>query len=708
LTLGVRNPRRVMVGTDRSKTAEQAVRWAASFADRFDAELYVVQVIVPEHPADTQPGAQERSKATAKAEELVRHAQTIAGDRGRGRIIVDEDPASAIIRAAEENEIDVLVVGNAGMSGRKEFLLGNVPNRISHNARCTVIIVNTLSLDGDHAPPQAWPLGSGNRDEARQPRRISRGSQIAAVFAKHGLRELFGQPDEEGSIGSRRQAKRLRAALEELGPTFAKIGQLLSTRPDLLPPEFIEELAELQDHVTTLTEEQVVRVMEQDLGVPWEDVFETIDPEPLAAGTIAQVHRASLATGEKVVVKVQRPEAKDLIEQDLALLKVFAEKVGTRSGVREWIDAPAVFDHLSSSLRRELDFRLEAQSIVRMREVVADFARLAIPRCYTDFSTSRVLVMQDVEGVPTRQIPVGPVRKETARQFLESFCKQILIDGLFHADPHPGNLMWQTEEERLYLLDLGSVGEVSSTMRELMIPLLAAFWQKDSDFLTDILLMLSGAVDRADVDVGAFREEIRFLMAKYRDVPVKDLQLGSVLQEMIEISFRHRVPLPASLTLTAKSIAQMQLVATQLDPEIDPFDVAGRFLMRSLLRRVIGKSDAKSLFYQSQKIKVRAMRVLEAFEQLIGARPGDKLSVNFRAASLEDTVRRAGRRFALALMAGFALLATALTAISDRVMGWVPTAFGLMGAIFVVALIVDLLRNEPLDQGTRTRIRGTS
>jgi ubiquinone biosynthesis protein len=260
----------------------------------------------------------------------------------------------------------------------------------------------------------------------------------------------------------------------------------------------------------------------------------------------------------------------------------------------------------------------------------------------------------------------------------------------------------------LYLLDLGSVGEVSSAMRELMIPLLAAFWQKDSDFLTDILLMLSGAVDRADVDVEAFREEIRFLMAKYRDVPVKDLQLGSVLQEMIEISFRHRVPLPASLTLTAKSIAQMQLVATQLDPEIDPFDVAGRFLMRSLLRRVIGKSDAKSLFYQSQKIKVRAMRVLEAFEQLIGARPGDKLSVNFRAASLEDTVRRAGRRFALALTAGFALLATALTAISDRVMGWVPTAFGLMGAIFVVALIVDLLRNEPLDQGTRTRIRGTS
>lgn len=706
--LGARNPRRVMVGTDRSETAEQAVRWAASFADRFGAELHVIQVVVPEHPADTERGAAERKKAAATTDDLIRHARTIAGDRGRGRIVVDEDPAMAIVRAAEEEDIDVLVVGNAGMAGRKEFLLGNVPNRISHNARCTVIIVNTLALNGNGASPRAAAAQPGPQDEFPQPRRFARSSKIAAVFAKHGLRELFGQPDEEGSIGRRRQAKRLRAALEELGPTFAKIGQLLSTRPDLLPPEFIEELAQLQDRVTTLTEEQVVRVMEQDLGVPWEDVFETIDPEPLAAGSIAQVHRASLATGEKVVVKIQRPDAKDIIEQDLALLKLFAEKVGARRGVRQWIDAPAVFEHLSFSLRRELDFRLEAQSIERMRAGLASFPRLAVPRSYAEFSTARLLVMQDVGGLPAAQIPVGKVRKETARQFLESFCQQILIDGFFHADPHPGNLMWQPAEERLYFLDLGSVGEVNADMRELMIPLLTAFWQKDSDFLTDVLLMLSGAMDRTDLDIEAFRQEIRSLMAKYSDVSVKNLQLGPVLQEMIEISFRHGVRLPASLTLAAKSIAQMQLVAAQLDPEIDPFDVAGRFLMGSLLRRLVGKSDAKSLFYQSQKIKVRALRVLEAFEQLVGARPGDKLSVNFRAASLEETVRRSGRRFALALTAGFAVLASALTAISERVGIWVPAAFGLVAAVFAAALVVDLLRNEGLERVIRTRTGRTS
>ena len=169
--------------------------------------------------------------------------------------MVHDDPAMAIVEATEDHEIDVLVVGNAGMAGRKEFLLGNVPNRISHNARCTVIIVNTAAPDGSTTVQKATVRsGTAIRGSAAdlhetEPHLMARGSQIAAVFAKHGLKELFGRPDEDGAVGRQRQAKRLRAALEELGPTFAKLGQVLSTRPDLLPPEFIEELATLQDHV---------------------------------------------------------------------------------------------------------------------------------------------------------------------------------------------------------------------------------------------------------------------------------------------------------------------------------------------------------------------------------------------------------------------------------------------------------------------------
>jgi nucleotide-binding universal stress UspA family protein/pimeloyl-ACP methyl ester carboxylesterase len=479
-----------MVGTDRSETAERAVRWAAAFADAYSAELHVVQVVIPLHPADTQHGTAEVTRARAAAEELQSYATNMAGDRGHAHVVIDDDPALAIVHATEEHAIDVLVVGNAGMAGRKEFLLGNVPNRISHNARCTVIIVNT-TRDGEvtTVTRPSTTIRSSAVETPTEPHLMSRGTKIATVFAKHGLKELFGRPDADGAVGRRRQAKRLRSSLEELGPTFAKIGQILSTRPDLMPPEFIEELATLQDNVPPLTEEQVVRVMEQELGVPWEDVFETIDPRPLAAGTIAQVHRATLADHTKAVVKVQRPDAKEQIEQDLALLEVFAEKVADRPGLKQVVDMKAVFDHLSESLHRELDFRREAENIERMGSVIEDFSRLRVPVVFADYSTSRLLVMQDIGGGPAASAPEGPARKEAARQLLESFYKQILVDGFFHADPHPGNLMWQPEEETLYFLDLGMAGEVGPDLREHMMLLLMAFWQQDVGFLTDVTLM---------------------------------------------------------------------------------------------------------------------------------------------------------------------------------------------------------------------------
>jgi ubiquinone biosynthesis protein len=591
----------------------------------------------------------------------------------------------------------VLVVGNAGMAGRKEFLLGNVPNRISHNARCTVIIVNTTDgvASAVRDPRSLTTIRSSAVETQTQPHLMARGATITTVFAKHGLKELFGRPDDEGAIGRARQARRVRQALEELGPTFCKLGQILSTRPDLIPPEFIVELAQLQDNVPPLSEEQVVKVMEQELGVPWEDVFERIDPTPLAAGTIAQVHRARFANDDPVVVKVQRPDAKEQIEQDLALLEVFAEKVGGRQQLRQVIDMPAVFEHLSTSLHRELDFRQEARNMERLRGVIEPFSRLAVPVLHADYSTSRLLVMRDVQGGPLSLAPEGPIRHEVAVQLLESFYKQVMVDGFFHADPHPGNLMWQPDEDRLYFLDLGMAGEVGPEMRETMMLLLMAFWQEDVGFLTDVSLMLSGAIDRSDLDVDAFQEEIGALMGKYRGASLKDIQLGPVLQEMTEISLRHGVPLPASLTLTAKALAQMQLAAAQLDPEVDPFDVAGRFLMRSVLKGMGAKTDPKALFYQTQRLKVRFMRVVEAVERLIGARPGQKLEVNFRATTLEQTIRRAGRRLALALTAGAAILGTALTAVSEKVASWVPVAFGVSAFLLTLALVVDLLRKPP-------------
>jgi predicted unusual protein kinase regulating ubiquinone biosynthesis (AarF/ABC1/UbiB family)/nucleotide-binding universal stress UspA family protein len=688
--------KRVMVGTDRSETASRAVEWAASFAERFGAELHVVQVVIPEHPADTEHGAAEATRAHSAADELQTYVTQLAGARGHAHVVVDDDPAMAIIRSSEEQAADVLVVGNAGMAGRKEFLLGNVPNRISHNARCTVIIVNTTNgrVMTAPRPGSSTAVRPTAVETVSKPHLIARGTTIAAVFAKHGLKELFGRPDEEGATGRRRQAKRLRTALEELGPTFCKLGQILSTRPDLLPSEFIEELATLQDSVPPLAEEQVVSVMEHELGVPWEDVFETVDPKPLAAGTIAQVHRATLATGERAVIKVQRPDARGLIEQDLALLEVFAEKAANRPGLKLVIDMEAVFQHLSESLQRELDFRQEAANALRIGEVLESFPRLAVPAVHRDLSTSRLLVMHDVGGGPIQTAAAGEARSEAARQLLESFYKQIMVAGFFHADPHPGNLMWQPEEECLYFLDLGMVGEVGAEMREQLMLLLMAFWQEDVGFLTDVTLMLANAIERSDLDVERFQAEIGALMARYRTASLKDIQLGPILQEMTEVSVRYGVPLPASLALTGKALAQMQLATAQLDPDLDPFEVAGKFLMRNLLRDMGARIDPKALFYQSQKLRVRAMRVVEAIERMIGARPGQKMEINFRAAPLEGTVRRAGRQLALGLTAGAAILASGLTAMSVRVPGWVPVTFGILSGLLTLVLLLDLFRSR--------------
>ncbi len=371
---------------------------------------------------------------------------------------------------------------------------------------------------------------------------------------------------------------------------------------------------------------------------------------------------------------------------------MFADRVRERPALQKVIDIEAVFKHLSTSLHRELDFHQEASNIERMRGILKGYDRLDVPIVHQDLSTSRVLVMEEIQGVPIVRAPEGPERTEAARQLLESYYKQIIVDGFFHADPHPGNLKWW--KDRVYFLDFGMVGDVGANLREHLMLFLMAFWQEDAGFLTDITLILADSVDRSDLDVPRFQAELGELMAKYRTCALAEIQIGVILQEMSEITLRHGVPLPASLTLIGKALAQVQLSVVHLDPALDPFEIAGKFLMRSILKSVRSKLEPKTLLYQSQKLKVRAIRVIETFERLIGARPGQKLEVNFRANSLEDTVRRTGRRMAFGLTAAASILAAGLTAESTTLADWVPATFGVAGGLLTCGLIVDVLRRQ--------------
>lgn len=245
--------------------------------------------------------------------------------------------------------------------------------------------------------------------------------------------------------------------------------------------------------------------MEAEVKVPWEDVFASIEPDPLASGTIAQVHRATLAGGERVVVKVQCPTAETEIRQDLGLLRRFAEKTASRPAFQQVVDVPSVIDYLSSSLVRELDFRHEAANIERMREVLALFSRLSVPEVIAGLSARRLLVLQEIQGIPLLEAPDGEARREAARQLVEAYCQQVLAAGFFHADPHPGNLMWWNDT--IYLLGLGMVGEVDAGMRESLL-LLLAFWREDTSFLADAMLGLATGPPPPDFDQDAFASEL--------------------------------------------------------------------------------------------------------------------------------------------------------------------------------------------------------
>ncbi len=457
-TDGVGTVERIAVATDRSDGGDRALRWALELADRSGSALEVIQVLEADGHGDR---ASAHASLTAELED---HHEVV--------VLTATDVAEALVDAASGFGADLLVVGNSGMRGRKEFLLGNVANRVTHLATCSVLVVNSSESSGEAAEADAVDARESKR--ARQILKILRDS---AMEWRRSERRTGSSHDGHGPV-------LLRTSLERLGPTFCKLGQMLSTRPDLVPAEYIAELEKLQSDVPPMTEAEVVSIMEAELQVPWEDVFATIEPEPLAAGTIGQVHRASLADGTAVVVKVQRGGIATIIEEDLRLLDSVARTLGRSRKISSVVDLPMVFGELGRSLRRELDFRLEADNLDRMAEILEPFPLLGVPSCHRELTTSRLLVMDEVPGVPIAEAPHNAASDAAARQLLQSFMAQFLEHGFFHADPHPGNLLWY--DDRIWLIDLGMVGELDEEARGRLVLLMLAISRQEIEMIVEL------------------------------------------------------------------------------------------------------------------------------------------------------------------------------------------------------------------------------
>ena len=659
----------VAVATDGSAGAALAVEWAASFARSAGAELLAIQVVTPASKPESVAldaaagnGVPEAgSEPPAPAPDEVAHARLRAAlerslptDGIRARAVVEsgEDVATVILAAAGEADADVVVVGSSGMRGRKQFLLGNVANRVTHLADCTVVVVNTTTGE---------PASERTPDSGRL---YARAREISRALGPVGIRQLSGrllrlEGDPDGP-------RRLREAFERLGPTFGKLGQVLSTRPDLISEEYVAELAALQSDVPPMSEAEVVSMMERELAVPWEDVFSSLDPEPLAAGTIAQVHRARMADGHRVVVKVQRPDAEEVVENDLALLEMIIRPASRSRRLNRIIDIPSLAEQVSSALRDELDFGQEARNTVRMAEIVAGYDRIGVPRCHRELSTARLLVIDEiVDAVPLLDAPEGTERTEAARQLIQAYYKQVLEDGFFHADPHPGNMLWA--DDRIWLLDLGMVGRLETETRRQLFLVLLAFAQGDVDLLADVSLDLSAVADATEVDVEDYRNDIAAVVAEIRGRPLQELNLVELLNQLTAISVRHGVPLPPAFVMVGKALAQVDGAVSELAPELDPIEEARRFFLRSISRRLAGRLDPQQIIYEVERLRYRASQVSDGLATVVGGRPGRQLEVKFTSARLEQKVVRAGRAVALGLGAGLTWVAATQATASDRI-----------------------------------------
>jgi ubiquinone biosynthesis protein len=380
--------------------------------------------------------------------------------------------------------------------------------------------------------------------------------------------------------------------LEELGPTFVKFGQILSTRPDVLPLPFIAELSKLVDSVSPEPWETIHALLTRELGQEPESLFTSIDPKPIASASLSQVHAAVLPGGQEVVIKVQRPNISAVIDTDLEILSSLAASAQT-SSLGKVYDFIGIADDFSFTLRNELDFQREGRNADRLRESFAHEKHLLyIPKVYWQLSTRQVLVMERIHGIKINDIPAldaaGYDRHKVALHSASATVKQVLEDGFFHADPHSGNYLILPEEV-IGLVDFGKVGYLRDKDRLDLIRLYIVAIEMDIDGMIDQLVSL-GAV-REDVDRNRLAYDLSRFLNKYHGVPIKYVRARELIDEITAITFRHHLRLPATWWLVGQTIAMLEGIGLQLDPDFDVFKAAEPHVQRLMKDLFIPHGD---------------------------------------------------------------------------------------------------------------------
>lgn len=480
---------------------------------------------------------------------------------------------------------------------------------------------------------------------------LERFSRIAEILARHGLGFLAGsmglerwlpqnatQPADESA-----NPVRLRLALEELGPAFIKLGQLLSTRSDILPEAYLAELAKLQDAAPPVPVAVIRSLIEQELGEAPERVFASFDESPLACASIGQAHAATLADGTRVVVKVRRPGVVARINEDLEILQNLATYASRRWEAAANYNVTGIAAEFADTLRSELDYLSEGRHAERFAENFTAVPDIYIPRIFWATTTSRVLTMELVTGIKVDQIEAldraSIDRRQVAERAARAVAKMIFEDGYFHADPHPGNLFIQPGG-RIALIDFGMVGEITEELRGQLGTLLVAFISNDSDRISSALRMIS--VTRPTLDRTALRQDVTSFVRLYKGKRLREVEIAPLITEMLAILRNHHLQLPPELAMLIKMVLMTEGMGVRLDPEFSLGEVlqpyAKRLAQKRLSPRHLAGRLGKAGLEAAELGMVLPEKLLTLMEDMDGG-----IEVHLRTAELAPLVGRMER-----------------------------------------------------------------
>ncbi|WP_273845257.1 ABC1 kinase family protein [Rubrobacter calidifluminis] len=498
---------------------------------------------------------------------------------------------------------------------------------------------------------------------------LTRFSQIGRILVRHGFGFLFDVRRERRESRGVQEllapnfGVRLRRALEELGPTFVKFGQLLSTRSDIFPESVLSELQKLQDAASPVPLEAVQRVIEEELGAGVGEVFSDFDPVPLGSASIGQVHRATLRRGEEVAVKVQRPGARRRIEGDLVLMRELAGFVDTRLGERLFVSVRPLVAEFEGVIRRELDYSVEAENARRFAHNFAG-TPVKIPSIHQEFSTPRIITMEFIRGRrfnELRPLSLAPAeRRRVASMGADAIFKMAFEDGFFHGDPHPGNL-FLTPEGELALLDFGMVGYMSRSDIDALSRLFIAVIRQDAEA---VLRGLDDLGVRYEAEVrDDLVQELREFLFKYSGLSVGEVTLGQALSELISLVRRYRLRVPPVFPLLVKALVTAEGISRSIDPTLNVYEVARPYARRLLSERTSPGALSRAARERAVEYSRYVADYPEQVHRLLSELADGELEVRLNHRGLDrlgSQVDVLANRLVFALVTGALLIGSAL------------------------------------------------